>query len=109
MSKNKWLIGCLLAVNGALGASLAMRFLPEHRAQARIGGRGAADYIAASGYNGQGGIVYVMDTKSGMLSGVMTLQAGQGQRIFLAPRNVFGDIRRYQARNGGGRVGRRRP
>ncbi len=108
MSKKKWLIGCLLAVNCALGASLAMRLLPAHQAQARVGGRGRADYVAASGYNGQGGIVYIMNTKSGMLSGVMTLQAGQGQRIGLAPRSVFSDIRRYEARNGG-HVRRHRP
>lgn len=97
VNSRKWLIVCLAGVNLALGAALAFRLMPMPAAQAQARGHAVGTFHAVSGVdNGQGGVVYVMDTNTGILSGIVTPQTGRAS--FLPPHSVYADIKRVSRR-----------
>ncbi len=96
MNGRKLLIIGLLGVNAVLGFGLLSRIgWQASTARAQVAGGG--HYLTVSGGDATGGIVYVYNVDSGILTAKLTPNNNLPGTHWLAPYNVSADIKRARA------------
>lgn len=91
MTRTKWLIVGLAAINMALLAGLVQHM---HTPAARGQVAGAGGYLFASGQANVGGVVYVLNTNTGVVSGIISQGNSLQNPIFIAPHSISADVKR---------------
>ena len=95
MTRTKWLIGGLVALNLVLAAGIAQHM---HTPAARGQVAGAGGYLFASGQSNLGGVVYVLNTSTGVISGIISQGNSLQNPSFIAPHSISADVKRIVKR-----------
>ena len=95
MTRTKWLIGGLAVLNLVLAAGIAQHL---HTPAARGQVAGAGGYLFASGQANIGGVVYVLNTNTGVISGIISQGNSAQNPVFIAPHSISADVKRILKR-----------